>query len=269
MPRVSEIKVRRSPRITAGDVPGWETVNPILAVGELGLNTDNKDLKIGDNYTAWNSLPGITAKTLTTTLPTSLGGSGGGSTSYSGPLSMISLASDYTLTGAGGSGAGSFASTDTVPLFPSGAALLANTVYEIDADIFYRLTPSNSSSPRFYTLATNGLTLQASGADLFILAGNQTTTSVPSAFVKGERWNTGASAVALTVTTATLPGASNPGLKLTIRGVIRTNAAGTFNLGLSISNGTTTNSKTVAGSYMKLTRIGAVDSSADSIGSWS
>lgn len=35
----------------------WTSVNPILASGELGLETDTNGLKTGDAITAWNSLP--------------------------------------------------------------------------------------------------------------------------------------------------------------------------------------------------------------------
>ena len=34
----------------------WTSVNPILASGELGLETDTNKMKFGDGVTAWNSL---------------------------------------------------------------------------------------------------------------------------------------------------------------------------------------------------------------------
>ncbi|MGA0207950.1 MAG: hypothetical protein ACO3LT_09180 [Ilumatobacteraceae bacterium] len=34
----------------------WASVNPILADGEIALETDTKQIKIGDGDTAWNSL---------------------------------------------------------------------------------------------------------------------------------------------------------------------------------------------------------------------
>lgn len=34
----------------------WTSVNPILAQGELGLETDTRKIKVGDGTTAWNSL---------------------------------------------------------------------------------------------------------------------------------------------------------------------------------------------------------------------
>jgi hypothetical protein len=44
------IKTRRD---TAAN---WSSVNPILALGELGIEIDTKKLKSGDGTTAWNSL---------------------------------------------------------------------------------------------------------------------------------------------------------------------------------------------------------------------
>ena len=34
----------------------WTSVNPVLAQGELGLNLDTNQIKIGDGSTTWNSL---------------------------------------------------------------------------------------------------------------------------------------------------------------------------------------------------------------------
>jgi hypothetical protein len=34
----------------------WGTINPVLAAGELGLETDTNQIKVGDGFTAWNSL---------------------------------------------------------------------------------------------------------------------------------------------------------------------------------------------------------------------
>ena len=52
----------------------WSTVNPVLATGEIGFETDTLLLKVGDGSTAWNSLGyfGLGANTFTGTQ--SLGG---------------------------------------------------------------------------------------------------------------------------------------------------------------------------------------------------
>jgi hypothetical protein len=39
-----------------GTASGWSSVNPILASGEMGLETDTKKIKFGDGTSAWNSL---------------------------------------------------------------------------------------------------------------------------------------------------------------------------------------------------------------------
>jgi len=38
----------------------WASVNPVLASGEIGLDTTTKQFKVGDGTTAWSSLPYIT-----------------------------------------------------------------------------------------------------------------------------------------------------------------------------------------------------------------
>lgn len=35
----------------------WEAMDPILALGEPGLDTDTGDMKIGDGVTRWTNLP--------------------------------------------------------------------------------------------------------------------------------------------------------------------------------------------------------------------
>jgi hypothetical protein len=39
-----------------GTASEWTSANPTLAVGEMGLETDTDQFKIGDGSTAWNSL---------------------------------------------------------------------------------------------------------------------------------------------------------------------------------------------------------------------
>ena len=50
MPRESSIQVRRDTAAT------WTSTNPVLAAGEIGLETDTLRVKIGDGSTAWSSL---------------------------------------------------------------------------------------------------------------------------------------------------------------------------------------------------------------------
>lgn len=51
MPALTTIKLRR------GTAAQWAAANPVLAVGEPGLETDTNVLKHGDGVTAWASLP--------------------------------------------------------------------------------------------------------------------------------------------------------------------------------------------------------------------
>ena len=43
-------------QIKRGTAASWTAANPILSVGELGLETDTSKLKVGNGSTAWNSL---------------------------------------------------------------------------------------------------------------------------------------------------------------------------------------------------------------------
>jgi len=40
-----------------GTAAAWALANPTLAMGELGLENDTAQFKMGDGLTAWNSLP--------------------------------------------------------------------------------------------------------------------------------------------------------------------------------------------------------------------
>jgi hypothetical protein len=51
MPVNTTLQLRR------GSGENWNSINPTLSNGELGLNTDNKLFKIGDGLTTWTSLP--------------------------------------------------------------------------------------------------------------------------------------------------------------------------------------------------------------------
>ena len=38
------------------DSVDWTTANPVLALGEIGIETDTDKAKYGDGFTAWNDL---------------------------------------------------------------------------------------------------------------------------------------------------------------------------------------------------------------------
>ena len=50
MPRINQIQLRRD---TAAN---WTSVNPVLAAGEVGFETNTRLMKAGDGTTAWTSL---------------------------------------------------------------------------------------------------------------------------------------------------------------------------------------------------------------------
>jgi hypothetical protein len=52
MPRINNIQVRRDTAANWSDV----AKNPVLAAGEIGLETNTRLIKAGDGSTAWNSL---------------------------------------------------------------------------------------------------------------------------------------------------------------------------------------------------------------------
>lgn len=91
MARESQIQVRRD---TAAN---WVSVNPTLAAGEIGFETDTKGMKIGDGSTTWNNLFYETAPIMST-----YGSSGnwwfaqiGASNSQTATLNQLSMAPIY------------------------------------------------------------------------------------------------------------------------------------------------------------------------------
>lgn len=51
MPAETVIKLRR------GTAAQWESINPILAAGEMGIETDTNSFKFGNGTLAWLALP--------------------------------------------------------------------------------------------------------------------------------------------------------------------------------------------------------------------
>ena len=48
-----------------GSASAWNSANPVLAVGELGVITDNSTIKVGDGATNWTSITGYLPNTAT------------------------------------------------------------------------------------------------------------------------------------------------------------------------------------------------------------
>jgi len=358
MARNQLIQVRRDAEANWVSAQAAALPNAILAQGEFGYAIDTKILKVGDGSTLWGDLPAVTAGTLSTSLSTTLGGTGSiygaapafsyytinsspsitaatvtaatgasGTVTYTAAnnflpghvvtitglgtasgsslnLSSVTVATAtstqftvstatvgvssgsglatlqsstaprhlaYTWTGAAGTN-GSFTTTDDVKVFGKGAALLANTAYDIDMLISYQLTVSANCTPRLSFTASNGLTFQTGGIDVGMLMYYSTsadTTLVTN--TKAEFWFTGNALTnqQLTPTTTTLT-TTTPlwYLKTWVKGTIRTNAAGTFTPTINVSAGTSTISQMLDGSYIKLTPIGTGTSAPTTIGTW-
>jgi hypothetical protein len=47
---ITQIQLRK------GTAAAWSSANPVLALGEPGIETDTRKMKFGDGSTAWNSL---------------------------------------------------------------------------------------------------------------------------------------------------------------------------------------------------------------------
>jgi hypothetical protein len=56
MPRVNQIQLRRD---TAAN---WTSVNPTLAAGEVGLETDTNKFKFGNGTDDWTDLPYVSSE---------------------------------------------------------------------------------------------------------------------------------------------------------------------------------------------------------------
>jgi hypothetical protein len=51
MPAITTIRLRR------GTAAQWTSANPVLAAGEMGVETDTNSFKFGNGVLAWSSLP--------------------------------------------------------------------------------------------------------------------------------------------------------------------------------------------------------------------
>jgi hypothetical protein len=96
-----------------GTATDWSTSNPVLAAGELGLETDTEQFKLGDGVTNWNGLGYANRGPTGHTGPT-------GYTGYTGPTGTPSIETGPTgWTGyTGPTGPTGDASTVTGPTGP-------------------------------------------------------------------------------------------------------------------------------------------------------
>ena len=105
----------------------WSSVNPVLAEGELGFESDTKVIKFGDGITAWDSLPVAAAGDITAVIAGT--GLTGGATSGQATLNIDT---SFVITADAIDAAGDLivgAGPDTyarLPIGPSGSVLVAD-----------------------------------------------------------------------------------------------------------------------------------------------
>lgn len=141
LPTVSQIQIRR------GTAALWTAANPVLANGELGLETDTGKLKIGNGATAWQSLGYFLNYTDLINKPSL--SKVATSNSYSDLSGLPSLQTVAT--------SGSYADLSNKPSF---AAVATSGLY---ADL--------SSKPVLKTVATSGLYSDLTGTPSISTAG--------------------------------------------------------------------------------------------------
>lgn len=93
------IKLRR------GTTAQWSSANPILSLGEVGIDTDLKQFKVGDGATAWSSLAFTTAPVNSPTFtgtPTAPTANAGTNTTQIATTAFVSTAITNLINGAPG-----------------------------------------------------------------------------------------------------------------------------------------------------------------------
>ena len=94
-----------------GSASQWASLNPVLAAGELAIETDTQSFKIGDGVLAWNLLPygGMMGPTGPSGGPTGVTGSTGATgpsgIGATGPTGYTGSVGTTGPTGAGNTGA--------------------------------------------------------------------------------------------------------------------------------------------------------------------
>ena len=281
MPRISQIQVRRD------STANWTSANPVLAVGEFGLDNFTKELKVGTNYTAWNSLPAFTASGLAT--GSVLATANGGTNRTDGaapPFSYGSVGANRTFTLTSNAHYvpmfGTSAITTTVaPPTVYGVKVTSGNVYEVELLWLLSITGTGTWQTQWDLvstaggLVTNPSTVNAVGAitNYFQLSTstNQTATTVGY----GSQWlasRPSNSTVTLVVATGTQ--ASSAGTSVVTRfqtkAILKATSDFYVNPMLHLTGGSGGSVTTYAGSFLKVTPVGT-DTSAGTditIGSW-
>jgi len=178
---------------------------------------------------------------------------------------------DFTMTESGQT-AGVVTSTNAaVKYFGVGANLAANTTYEIDIYLPLVFTTTAGLQPRLNTSHTNSLTLYSGSytitSDYVSTSASETTMSANTRAVRYYSNTTNISTSTMSV--AALSTSTFYSFKIYIKGIIRTNAAGTWNVFYNPSTGTTTGTTLRDGAYMKFNPVTTGTASPTSIGSFS
>lgn len=289
MAQITQIQVRRDVAAT------WTSVNPTLAAGEIGFETDTGKFKIGDGALAWNSLPYATdGSKLTGTIVASTAPASG--------ITGTTLASNVTgssLTSVGTIGSGTWNGGIIQPTYGGtgniyGSALVGRATLSAD-----RTKASTSTTPEDVFWNAGGTAVQYFNLDAdtlysfdgYVQVTKDSTSALPRAALT--YYSTGVStltpqAVACEITsrantavigliditsanTATNSNGSASTLgtfHYNFSGFIRTHAttAGRFNLALGLSATATSAPVYKAGSTISLYKHGS--GNAVNFGNW-
>ena len=138
----------------------WTSTNPILASGEMAIETNTQRFKVGDGTTAWNSLSygGIQGPTG----PTGFTGPTGAASTVTGPTGSVGPTGPST--GGGGSvsivGSTGFASVLTVATGGTGIFGNANMTFNgTQLDVSGGLTVRNGFRPLYMNVSGTSLTV--------------------------------------------------------------------------------------------------------------
>jgi hypothetical protein len=96
----------------------WDTLNPVLSVGEIGYDTTNDNIRIGDGETPWNGLPTVSGPP--------------GPTGPAGPIGLPGSIGNTGPTGAtGATGTSVQVTGPTAPTTPQSGNFWYNTTTKI------------------------------------------------------------------------------------------------------------------------------------------